>query len=161
MIVQDFGGGAIIVLFVAATLIGSGLLFTVWSRGASQAASRADAAFRRFERRPSRKTAPISPASAGASTPAARWRPAPAQKARLMTRPNPRHLKALRLTSFEAEDADRIDRQYEERRAAVEAELATLDQGTGDAGRLRDDLRLLAEARKFLGERLGDTSRAR
>ncbi len=72
----------------------------------------------------------------------------------LSGRPNPAHLRALGLVTWEADRSDRVEAAHERIRESIELRLADLDSSSTDAAEARAQLRRVAEARHTLLQRL-------
>ena len=69
-------------------------------------------------------------------------------------RPNPAHLRALGLVTWEADRADRVEAAHARIRESMELRLASLNSNSTEAAEVRAQLRRAAEARHILLQRL-------
>ena len=69
-------------------------------------------------------------------------------------RPNPVHLRALGLVTWEADRIDRVEAAHARIREGLELRLAGMDSSSTEAAEVRAQLRRAAEARHILLQRL-------
>ena len=69
-------------------------------------------------------------------------------------RPNPAHLRALGLVTWEADRVDRVEAAHTRIRESFELRLAGIDSSSTEAAEVRAQLRRAAEARHILLQRL-------